>query len=216
VPKGLYYLSLYEVIKTLMTMAAPAAMPIRDYRISIRPHQASELGDIRHFKANRMGARSVLSDFWARCLESFPRAAVRRSWTFRSPEAILSMRITGVMLDLVDELPPRTLRQSINGTLSRTRTNTYDRLPQVRIPPNLLPAATEAEAASRLFQALQKAQIVNSTWWALNRRRFYTPLLRWYTEQEKWAKKPSKASKPAWPHAPMNVTSIRPGKPSSG
>jgi hypothetical protein len=82
--------------------------------------------------------------------------------------------LAGVMLDLVDELPPPYYCTRQEWEAAQQQKDTV-----AKPPPVFIPADNAAEAARRLASALNAMPARNETWWAENKRRFYLPLLRW-------------------------------------
>lgn len=177
VPPGLYFLSLYFFTRQDFMTGR------RDYRLSIRAHSGSGLEDVAAFDAQPEWARGrVRQNFggvWKRFLVRGPVALTvqvnrNNSW---------NTELDGVMLDLVDE-DPAPYFQTVEHWNARETQREKERQRLASQWPlasrRFQPAASEAEAANRLFDALQEKRLTNSTWWATEGRRCYAPLLRWY------------------------------------
>jgi hypothetical protein len=181
VPPGLYVLSLYEMNKDGHT----AYNRDRDYRLSVRPHLASDLADIGDFTQEPEWAHGRVSEFWE---------GVWKRFLVRGPMTLdvkvgrnhsLNTIVQAVTLDLVDETPPPyfgTVDQWQDAQAQDTRL-WRTRLTECSSPIPFHPARTESQAADRLLAALSQAQTINSTWWAKNARCAYLPLMRWYASQ---------------------------------
>jgi sugar lactone lactonase YvrE len=193
IPPGLFYLSLYDVNND----GHLGVNRFRDYEISIRPHPGrSSLDiitpkysimrsfyDIVDFNKKPELAHARIDNFWGGVYKRFlvrgPTTLtiqVNRNYSFNT-------LLNGVMLDLVDELPPPYYQtkqdwQQKQAQQAKERGQISGQ-PQSS-PDDFKPAATEAEAAGRMFEELQQLPLKNETWWAVNKRRFYLPLLRWY------------------------------------
>jgi hypothetical protein len=180
VPSGLYVLSLYFFNR----QSPVGGTSDRDYRLSVRP-QPDGVG------VDNLDSFPTLPE-WAhgRVLQYYP--GVWKRFLVRGPQSLAvevnrnhswNTELDGAMLDLVDETPPPyfgTVKQWEEGqshqeeqrqqALSRDCITVY------------APAVTEREAADRLLDILDAAQTLNSSWWGADSRRFYAPLLRWYTQ----------------------------------
>ena len=188
IPEGLYYLSLYDVNKD----GHSSRNKFRDYQISIRPHPGrtaldQHIGkttiirsfyDITEFNQKPELAHGRIVDFWGGVYKRFlvrgPTKLTIQVHRNYSHNTILA----GVMLDLVDELPP---------PYYCTRQEWETRQPKGAAEKSIsafVPATTAAEAAQRLAAALAAMPAKNETWWAENKRRFYLPLLRWQLAQD--------------------------------
>jgi hypothetical protein len=184
VPEGLYYLSLYDFNKD----GHDGDNRNRDYRLSVRVHSGMTLEDVRGFDAQPELAHGRIRDFWGGVWKRFLvrgpvtlTAEVNRN---SSHNAILP----AVMLDLVDEAPAPYFRTSAQWN-AREEANDRERVFLARHPARFIPAQSEAQAASLLFDTLNEKRLINAVWWATEGRRCYAPLLRWYILQ-----KPSKSA----------------------
>ena len=187
IPAGLFYLSLYEVDPN---GHSPAAR-FRDYEISIRPHPGrasldQRIGnttvmrsfyDIVEFAQKPELAHARAHDFWGGVYKRFLvrgpaklTIQVNRNYSFNTI-------LPGVMLDLVDELPPpyfQTREQWEQAQKDRAEAGTI----------SCATAKDAAAAAQQLAAALPQMQFKNPAWWADNKRRIYQPLLRWQLAQK--------------------------------
>jgi hypothetical protein len=183
IPEGLFYLSLYEIDPN----GHDWNNRFRDYEISIRPHPGrasldKRIGnttimrsfyDIAEFDQKPELAHARAHDFYAGVYKRFLvrgpaklTIQVNRNYSFNT---ILS----GVMLDLVDELPPPYYCTRQEWEQKQAVTSAQ------KSSPAFIPADNAAEAAERLASALAAMPAKNETWWAENKRRIYQPLLRW-------------------------------------
>jgi hypothetical protein len=137
-------------------------------------------------------ARGRLCDFWGGVYKRFlvhgPAALTVQLNRNHSFNTILA----GVMLDLVDELPPPYFQ-----TREAWEQKQRDRKPVTAVEASP-PAASEREAAQRIAAAMREMPHRNPTWWAENRRRVHLPLLRWMLDQEQ----------PANAQLPPNATEL--------
>jgi hypothetical protein len=184
VPAGLFYLSLYEVDPN----GHDRDNRLRDYEISVRPHPGRPSLDVHDGNVTILRSFYDLTGFDQKPELAHARAGdfyggVYKRFLVRGP-AKLTVQVNrnysfntilpGVMLDLVDELPPPyfcTRQEWENQQAEKDAPKS---------PPAALVAADTAEAAAqRLAAALEAMKFKNETWWAENQRRFYLPLLRW-------------------------------------
>jgi hypothetical protein len=198
IPEGLFYLSLYEIDPNGHSTTAR----FRDYQISIRPHPGrtsldQQIGktfimrsfyDIEEFDQKPELAHARANDFYGGVYKRFLvrgpaklTVQVNRNYSFNTI-------LPGVMLDLVDELPPPYFctRQEWEMKQSKAVLETSS--------PTFVPAGTAAEAAQRLATALAEVRFKNEAWWAENKRRFYLPLLRWQLAETNQTHSPALAS----------------------
>jgi hypothetical protein len=197
IPEGLFYLSLYEIDPNGHSTTAR----FRDYQISIRPnlwqtpapHTANtttwqSFYDISEFDQKPELAHARANDFYGGVYKRFLvrgpaklTVQVNRNYSFNTI-------LPGVMLDLVDELPP---------PYFCTRQE-WEAKPPKAVPEKassaFIPADTAAEAAQRLATALAEVRFKNEAWWAENKRRFYLPLLRWQLAEASQTNSPALAS----------------------
>jgi hypothetical protein len=180
IPAGAYYLSLYNFNKD----GHDGANRFRDYAISVHSHiLGKDLSDISGFEKAPELARSRMRDFWGAAYKRFlvrgPTEITIKVGRNHSHNAILA----GVFLDLVEEEPVpyfhsleewKTLcaKQEKDRQLLRAQAPT-DRAARFQ------PGQSEAEAAGRLFEELERMRLTNTVWWATEGRRFYAPVLRW-------------------------------------
>jgi hypothetical protein len=183
IPAGLFYLSLYEVDPN----GHATTERFRDYEISIRPHPGRASLDQRIGKTTIMRSFYDIVEFDQKPELAHARAddfynGVYKRFLVRGP-ARLTVQVNrnhsfntilpGVMLDLVDELPPpyyctrQAWEQKQAGKSAQ------------KDAPAFIPANNATEAAQWLALALDRIPSKNETWWAENKRRFYQPLLRW-------------------------------------
>ncbi len=201
IPAGLFYLSLYEVDKDGQEGHSNNNR-FRDYTVSIRPHAGQKsldehygnitvirsFYDIAEFDQRPELAYVRVHDFWGGAYKRFLvrgptmlTIQINRNHSFNTI-------LPGVMLDLVDELPPPYF-QTRQEWEQKQKTDG-----ETNVDANLQPAATETEAAQRLASALNGMPFKNETWWAENKRRFYLPLLRWQQAETNETNSPALAT----------------------
>jgi hypothetical protein len=199
IPEGLFYLSLYEVDPNGHQTTAR----FLDYEISIWPSSGKTLPN--EFIPNRTIVRSCFdfiefekekselahtraNDFYGGVYKRFLvrgpaklTVQVNRNYSFNTI-------LPGVMLDLVDELPPPYFctRQEWESKPPKTAPE--------KAASVFFPAGTAAEAAQRLATALNEVRFKNEAWWAENKRRFYLLLLRWQLAEASQPHSPALAS----------------------
>ena len=199
IPKGLFYLSLYEINPN----GHSSNNRFRDYQISIRPHPGREsldehygnvtvmrsFYDIAEFDQKPELARARATDFYGGVYKRFLvrgqtklTLQVNRNYSFNT---ILS----GVMLDLVDELPPPYYCTRQEWEARQQQKEALEKSQSVFVPAN-----NAAEAAQRLASVLDGMPFKNEAWWAENKRRFYLPLLRWQLAEANQTNSPAVAS----------------------
>jgi sugar lactone lactonase YvrE len=184
IPKGLFYLSLYEINPN----GNFKANRFRDYEISIRPHPGrasldQRIGnttvmrsfyDIAEFGSKPELARARAADFYGGVYKRFLvrgpaklTLQVNRNYSFNTI-------LAGAMLDLVDELPPPYYCTRQEWEAKQEQEDARQQSPSFFIP-----AGNVEEAARRLTVDLDEMPFKNETWWAENKRRIYLQLLRW-------------------------------------
>ena len=192
VPAGLFYLSLYDFNKD----GHDGANRYRDYRVSIRAHpglspvapqsRARTFYTIDGFDQQPEWASGRIRDFWGGVYKRFLVRGPTNLTIEIKRNFSLNAILAGVMLDLVDELPPPYYQTRQEWEQKGAGIQQSERSPE--------PAAgfsatkTESEAAGRLFEELQQVASRNDVWWACNKRRCYAELLNWYLhrgQQEK-------------------------------
>ena len=188
IPAGLFYLSLYEIDPN----GHGGDNRFRDYQISVRPHPGREsldehygnttvirsFYDLAQFDQKPELAHTRANDFYGGVYKRFlvrgPTKLtfqVNRNYSFNT-------LLAGVMLDLVDELPPPYYCTRQEWEAAQKQKESPGKSPSVFVPAN-----TDAEAARRLASALEGMPFKNEAWWAENKRRMYLPLLRWQLAQ---------------------------------
>ena len=175
VPNGLYYLSLYDFNKN----GHDNGGRVRDYRLSVRVHAGPTLEETRGFEAQPELAHGRIHSFWhgvwKRFLVRGPLSLTVEVNRNYSANTILP----AVMLDSVDE-DPTPYFHTRDQWNAREAERERLRVALTKHPHGFSPAATEADAAGRLLDALNEKRLTNSVWWAVEGRRYYAPLLRWY------------------------------------
>ena len=212
IPAGLFYLSLYEIDPN----GHDSVTRFRDYTVSIRPHPGrasldTHIGhttvmrsfyDIAEFDQKPELAHARAQDFYNGVYKRFlVRGPVKLTVQVNRNHAFNTI-LPGVMLDLVDELPPPyyQTRQEWEAKQSGDAGE--------KSSPGFVPAGNAAEAAQQLAAALAGIPARNGTWWAENKRRFYLPLLRWQLAEV------SQTNPRRWRRAIMNSTCSPIGKSS--
>ncbi len=187
IPAGLFYLSLYEVDPN----GHSNGNRFRDYQISVRPQAGNASLDVHQGNVTILRSFLDISEFDQRPELAHARAhdfydGVYKRFLVRGPTRLtiqvnrnnsFNTILPGVMLDLVDELPPpyfQTRQEWEEKQKAGAETN---------VAASFQPAVNEPEAAQRLIAALNEMPFKNETWWAENQRRFYLPLLRWNLQQ---------------------------------
>ncbi len=179
VPSGLFYLSLYDFNKD----GHDDYNRFRDYRLSVRTQSGKAIDNNLDVVTAPELAHGRVRDFWGGVWNRF---LVRGPLTLTvelSRNNSFNTILQAAMLDLVDELPPPYF-----GTVDQwneAQAHQEGQRRQARLSGRIAlfqPAATERDAADRLLAVLGRAQFMNSRWWSANNRRFYVPLLRWYTQ----------------------------------
>jgi len=199
IPEGLFYLSLYEIDPN----GHEWNNRFRDYEISVRPHPGrasldEQIGhtyimrsfyDIAEFDQQPELAHARAQDFYGGVYKRFLvrgpaklTIQINRNYSFNTI-------LAGVMLDLVDELPPPYFQT--RATWERTQAE------QSQLPASatkFAPVTDEATAAQQLESALNAVSFRNPAWWAENKRRLYLPLLRWQLAEKSTNDLPALAS----------------------
>ena len=183
VPAGLFYLSLYDMNKD----GHFRNNRLRDYQVSIRPHPGrawldKRVGnstamwsfyDIEEFDQKPELAQGRINDFWGGVYKRFLVRGPTQLTVRLNRNHSLNTMVSGVMLDLVDELPPPyycTRQEWEAKQLGDT---------EAKAAATFVPAGNAAIASQRLASALSALPQKNEMWWAENKRRCYLPLLRW-------------------------------------
>lgn len=193
VPRGDFYLSVYEVNKDghnhPQTVVEPGTTEpgmqgynrYRDYRVSVRAHDPkATLTDTRGFYDQPELAKSRVTQFWGGVWKRFlVHTDAPTPLTIQiTRNGSYNTLCTGVMLDRIEENPApyfQTTAQWSRAEAARAEKRQALRAGTASANTSL------PEAAEQLFTALENARLVSPEWWAANSRRFYTPLLRWYT-----------------------------------
>ncbi|HET6442423.1 MAG TPA: two-component regulator propeller domain-containing protein [Phycisphaerae bacterium] len=198
IPEGLFYLSLYDHNKD----GHSGLNRFRDYRISVRRHvpgppPAAEVGenspddlrnfnlyDVSGFDQQQEMARGRIRDFWGGVYKRFlVRGPIEITVCVNRNHSHNTM-LEGVFLDLVDERPvPYFHTLAEWRTLQQARAEEQKALEAEAASgaraERFRAAASEDEAASRLFEELGRMPLVNAVWWAQESRPFYAAVLRW-------------------------------------
>ena len=182
VPVGLYYLSLYNFNKD----GHDRKNRLRDYRLSVRLHAPGQpLSEIAGFEKQPELARARMTDFWNGAYKRFLVRGPTEITIHVSRNHSFNTILAGVLLDLVDEYPVPYFQtvaewQKVSADREKERQALQAewfsggaRLQRFR------PGRTEAEAAARLFDEVQRMQLVNPAWWSRESRPFYAAALRW-------------------------------------
>jgi len=182
VPAGLYYLSLYNFNKD----GHARNNRFRDYRLSVRPHPAGRpMSDITGFESRPEWARGRMRDFWGGAYKRFLVRGPCEITLHQSRNHSFNAILAGVFLDLVDEDPVpyfHTVQQwqAILAEREKLRQSLLaSSQPASEQARRFGPAATEADAAARLFEEVERMRLTNASWWARDSRPFYAALARW-------------------------------------
>jgi len=197
IPAGLFYLSLYDMNKD----GHEGNNRFRDYQVSIRPHPGRTSLDEHHgnttvmrsfydiveFDQKQELAHARIQDFWGGVYKRFlVRGPTKLTVQINRNDSFNTM-LSGVMLDLVDELPPPyycTRQEWESKPAGDAEGNAVA----------FVAATNAAAAAQRLAAALAAMPPKNETWWAENKRLFYLPLLRWQLAATGETKSPALAT----------------------
>jgi hypothetical protein len=183
IPAGLFYLSLYEIDPNGHDDDSDR---FRDYQISIRAYPGrvsldQQVGktfimrppnDIAGFDQQPELAHARAHDFWGGVYKRFLVRGPTKLTIQVNRNYSMNTILPGVMLDLVDELPPPYYCTRQEWEAKQQNSLEAD-------VSAFVPADNAAAAAQRLAAALDGMPSKNETWWAENKRRFYLPLLRW-------------------------------------
>jgi hypothetical protein len=197
IPAGLFYLSLYDMNKD----GHEGNNRFRDYQVYIRPHPGRTSLDEHHgnttvmrsfydiveFDQKQELAHARIQDFWGGVYKRFlVRGPTKLTVQINRNDSFNTM-LSGVMLDLVDELPPPyycTRQEWESKPAGDAEGNAVA----------FVAATNAAAAAQRLAAALAAMPPKNETWWAENKRLFYLPLLRWQLAATGETKSPALAT----------------------
>ena len=168
-------------------------------RPSIRIHTPEEgnSGDIRGFAGQPELARGRMRDFWNGAYKRFLVRGPTEITIHQSRNHSFNTILAGVFLDLMDEHPVpyfctveewqglksaearevQTLRAEARTGGGRAARFLVRHSPQ---GDGGRPGVSEAEAAVRGFDELERMRLWNPFWWATEGAHFYRPLLRWY------------------------------------
>ena len=185
VPPGTWTLSLYDWNKD----GDSGDNRKRDYRVSIRRHNANKLlDDISDFEQQPELARARIRDFrrgvWKRFLVRGPQELTIEVSKNSSFNTILA----GVMLDELKETPApyfRTVQQDrvLEAQQAQRVVQRVQETPVLRAR-HFAGATTEAETAKRLCNELDELRRTNPLWHAQQSRRFYLPLTLWLEQAQ--------------------------------
>ena len=176
VPEGNFILSAYNHNKD----GQKAKNRYRDFLTCVRKQDAFEFD-----AAKPVLAHSRIKDFFG---GEYQRFLVRGPGIFdveiqRSHSHCA--QVAGVMLDSLDDEAPfpyfGTLNYWNDLLKSRTAQRAQFAAAALKPMPEFVARKTEADAADAVFERLEELRLANPMWWASERRRFYTPLARWYT-----------------------------------
>ncbi len=187
VPEGLFTLSLYDFNKD----GHDGDNRLRDYTVSIRPHDLkAPLEDISRFKAQPEISRSRIQNFWGGLYKRFLvygpaelTVEINRNYSHNT-------LLAAATLDLVDEepLPYFHTRDEWKRITTEQEAKRQTVASEAQAPEQhtarFKAGATEAEAASRLFDGLERMRFWNAAWWATRGRSFYRPLLLWLQQAQ--------------------------------
>ena len=178
IPKGVFVLSFYNHNKD----GHHWLNRMRDYSYSLKAHPNDKpLRDVSHFDSAPELARGRQRDFWGGVYKRYVVRGPQKLTLKIGKENSLNTILAGIFLDLIEEEAPPYL-----GTFGEWEAK-YDGEDATRqamagkpftLESETLPT-TEAEAAERLWNELERVKVANPAWWMSERRRFYEPLVRW-------------------------------------
>ncbi len=181
-PDGLFTLSLYWFNKD----GHKRNNRFRDYRLSIRAHPAGRpMRDIDGFERRPEVARGRVQDFWNGVYKRFLVRGPCELTIHQDRNHSFNTNLSGIFLDLVDEYPVPYFRTVEEHEAERAERETARAaiLREIRTPGararRFAPAASEPEAARRLFGELETMRLWNPVWQATDGREHYARLLKW-------------------------------------
>ena len=202
IPKGRFYLSLYEFNKD----GHEGLNHLRDYKISIRtqsPNAEARADD--GFEQRPEAARGRIHDFWGGVWKRFYVVGPTKLTIQLQRNHSFCTILCGLMLDRVEEQPLpyfHTLDEKKAETDARSsaRKALLGESPEVRAA-RFVAGKDRAVVADLLFDELLNTQLRNQVWWATESRRYYAALLLYYRASERAAAMPpGGAEKPVNKH----------------
>ena len=168
IPQGNYVLSLFDRNKD----GHDGFNRVRDYLLSVRPHDANAgLDDISNFENQPELASGRLRDFWGSSWKKFAVRGPRELTVEIDHHYSFNAMLSGVFLDEINEEPdPYFDAATAEAATAEARAQQWNAT-------TVQPADAVAEA---LWAELQRAQTDDPIWWAANGRVFYEALLRFY------------------------------------
>lgn len=181
IPPGLYFLSLYA----FNVNGHEGVARYRDFPISVREHSANiPMYDIKDFQNQPNLARARLRDFHGGVYKRFlVHGPTEIAFSVNRNHSLNAM-LAGVFLDLVDEQPAPYFHSLPDWkklcAAQEKEQATLRAQPAAERAARFRPAASEAEAAARLFEELERMRLTNAPWWATEGRAGYAALLNWF------------------------------------
>jgi len=181
VPKGLFYLSLYDFNKD----GHDGNNRYRDYKISIRPHPVGKpLSFIDHFVDEPELAHERLRDFWGGVYKRFLVQGPAQFTIKVGKNNSFNTILAAVTLDLVDEDPPPYFLSVSDWKAAQAKQDDEraELIAEWRSDRGAIekPEKDADSAADDLFAVLEHKRLINPVWWAQEGPRFYAPLVRYY------------------------------------
>ena len=173
VPRGDFILSLYNVNYN----GHDERERCRDYRISIRPRASGTIDDVGDFAGEPELATGRASMFWGGVWKRFFVHGPCSVTIEVDRQYSLNTILPAVTLDLLDECPQPYFLPRASQEIPAA--------PNETVGAGLRAAAgtaadCEADAANRLFEALQALRAIAPGEWTAYTRPYYAALLRWY------------------------------------
>ncbi len=179
VPKGLYYLSVYDFNKD----GHSPPNWLRDYRLSIKSHYPGRpVDDLRWMPWEPELAHSRIFNFWSGVWKRFLVRGPNELTIEVNRNNSFNTILPGVMLDLVDEKPAPYFKPVTAWQAEKVKEEVEQA--KLRMEPlstrfaPFVPCKSQANAANVLFALLENVRLTNPAWWAANRSRYYGPLVQ--------------------------------------
>ena len=149
----------------------------------MRPHSGPDLANIDGFPKRAEWARGRFQDFWG---GTYKRFLVRGPAQFTlkiGRRHNFCTILAGVFLDLVDEEPVPYFHSVEAWKALGDNQEEERKVLRIQAPADrgarFRPSRSEAEAAGRCFEELERMRLTHAVWWACEGRRFYAAILRW-------------------------------------
>jgi hypothetical protein len=194
IPAGLFYLSLYDV-----NYNGHAYLErFRDYTISIRQDSGrsalatnsygrvilSPRPNFTAFGEQAELASARIEEFWGGVYKRFLVRGPAKLTVQMNRNYSFNTILAGVMLDLVDELPPPYYQTRESWvTHQQLKPGTIEAISPSPQAASISGTNQPEPLANAILHALHVRQLTGPFWWAMNQRRFHLPLARWYLAQ---------------------------------